>query len=251
MRVHRPAFAVLVAILALIPAVLAAADPDPGVAAKAPVKPGAQLNAGATEDRGAGAVAAEALSGVWSLDRNRSDDLVETLESYLARSAPAGGRDQGRGGSGGGMGGGMGGGRGGRGGMGGSMNDPSDVGSHPGREGRQAGDPEAGPQAMAAAFDQVLISRDGEAIEIMDGSDRTVRWIPDGRTSTRETRRGAVVEQAWWDGGVLVLATRGGPVDITRRLRPGDDGRSLEVDVVFGRAGTSDTARAHLVYTGY
>jgi len=200
------------------------------------------------------------LTGVWILDTKASDDL-KAFAKALGSLLPAGGQ-RGTGGPGGGMGGpggGMGGpppggGKGGSGaGMDGRM--PADEmgsgaeGPHETTRGGQgsAGGPGAG---LARAAQQLLISVDGDALEIVDATDRSMIWVPDGVVHAQAGPGGRELScRAEWQNGVLILEQLGGPLTSSRRLQLSDDGQRLVVELsVLGADGEPVTA--HLEYAG-
>ncbi len=199
------------------------------------------------------------LTGVWNLDAKASDDL-KAFAKRVGSLMPGGGRPGGMGGPGGGMGGpggGMGGPGGGMGGPGGARGGgmPADElgsgaenqGGQAPREGQGSGGPGAG---LARAAQQLLISGDGETIEIVDGAERSETWVPDGASHTQKGPGDQTLSRrAAWQGGVLVLEQFGGPLSVTRRLRLDDAGKRLLVDLsVLDADGKPVTA--HLVYAG-
>jgi hypothetical protein len=161
------------------------------------------------------------LSGVWTLDPKASDDLkafTKTLESLR----PSGGRRD-------------------TGGPGGGQGE-----SVRGGEGARGG-PGAG---IAKGALQLLISVDGEAIEIVDAAERTETWVPDGEARAPEGPGGRrATHRAVWQEGVLVLEQLGGPLTLTRRLRLSDDGQRLLVDLSVSEA-EGKSVTAHLEYVG-
>jgi hypothetical protein len=196
------------------------------------------------------------LTGVWNLDAKASDDL-KAFAKQVGSLLPAGGRPGGPGGGMGSPGGGMGGPGGGMGGPGGARgggmpadelgSDAENQGGPPPRGGQGSGGPGAG---LARAAQQLLISADGEAIEIVDGAERSETWVPDGASHTQKGPGDqALSRRAAWQDGVLALEQLGGPLSVTRRLRLDDGGRRLLVELsVLDADGKPVTA--HLVYEG-
>jgi hypothetical protein len=219
------------------------------------------------------------LSGVWNLDAGASDDL-KAFAKKLGSLQPAGG-ERGMGGPGGGMGGpggGMGGPGGGMGGPGGGMGGPgggmSGPGGGRGRPGGGAGGrmpadelgsgaedsrdappadrgPGGGPgSGLAKAAQQLLISADGDALEIVDGAERSETWVPDGEVHAQAGPGGREsTRRAAWRDGALVLEQFGGPLSLSRRLQLSADGRRLLVDLT-AVAADGKPVTAHLEYVG-
>lgn len=217
------------------------------------------------------------FTGVWNLDAKASDDL-KAFGKKLGPIAPAGGPGgrEGRGGGAGGPGGAMGGpggmggpgsggmggpGGGGMGGPGGGMGRPGGRGGG-GAAGRmpadELGSAEGGSERspggsglmFAKAAQQLLISTDGGAIEIVDGAERTERWLPAGASPSQPGAGGPGPSGlATWQDGVLVLVQSGGPFSLTRRLRLVDGGKRLLVDL-NGLGSDGKAVTAHLEYTG-
>ena len=193
------------------------------------------------------------LTGVWNLDEFASDDLQEDLEMLMKHLRLQ--RDQARRGTSGGQS--TKGGHGGRNnlgtmdnqhqsGHGNSMGNPADQ-SH----GDHDGDPGEGARQLINSLDQLLITVYGADVEIMDGTDQTRIWTPGGGPVSREGPGGTVIDQAWWDDDVLVLATSGGQVGFTRRLQLTGGGRTLVAEIVVTVPGTAQRIEARMVYTGY
>jgi hypothetical protein len=213
------------------------------------------------------------LSGVWNLDPGASDDL-KAFAKKLGPLLPAGGERGmgGPGGGGGGPGGGMGEGPGGgMGGPGGGMGGPGGGMGRPGGRagGRMPADelgsgaedsqepapagrgPAGGPgSGLARAAQQLLISVDGEAIEILDGAERSETWVPDGEVHAQAGPGGRESSRrAAWRDGALVLEQLGGPLSMSRRLQLSADGRRLLVDLT-AVAADGKPVTAHLEYAG-
>ena len=192
------------------------------------------------------------LNGVWNLDERAGDDVrsfAKQVSDVIAReqaqrqSLQAETEDDGM--SGGGFGGeertfgrgdGGGRGRGGRDGHGG----PRDRG----------GDADAKPGArLAAVLGQLLISGDGQTVEIMDGSDRSETYVADGEFHEDKGDRGHVTTRATWQGDTLVLERIGNPLTIVRRLRLAPQSARLVAEVSVQTA-SGQAVSAHLEYTG-
>lgn len=198
------------------------------------------------------------LTGVWNLDEYASDDLQAELETLMKHLRLQQDRAS-RGNQGGqrGKGGGGGGGRSGydnlgtmdnshQSGHGSSMGNPSDR-----ERGGHGGDSGATPRELINALDQLLITVNGADVEIMDGTDQTRIWTPGAGQVSREGPGGSLIDQAWWDGDVLVLATNGGQLGVTRRLHLADGGRALVAEITVTIPGSTQRIEARMVYTGY
>jgi hypothetical protein len=178
-------------------------------------------------------------SGVWNLDESVSDDLASAMAD--ARDKVMASRGGGRGGRG--RGGGMRGGPGGRGGgMGGGMRGPG------GGE-RPTGADAPEPRDLQTGLSQLLITRLEGDLEIMDGAERVTTWTPDGRAHTERTPRGKSTRTARWDGDVLELVGSDGRLTTTRRLRLGDDGKTLSVECTLALP-NGRSVSGTLVYRG-
>ena len=202
------------------------------------------------------------LTGVWNLDEYASVDFQAELELLMKHLRLQ--RDQANRGDSGGPsskhGTGGGGGHGNLGtmdnrhqsGHGSSMGNPGDNahGGH-GGHGGQDGDPGEAPRDLINALDQLLITINGADVEIMDGTDQTRIWTPGAGPVSREGQGGSVMDQAWWEDDVLVLATTGGQLGVTRRLHLAGGGRTLVAEFTVTVPGTSQSLEARMVYAGY
>ena len=198
------------------------------------------------------------LTGVWNLDEYASDDFQAELELLMKHLRLQ--QDQAnRGGSGGpsskqGTGSGGGHGQGNLGtmdnrhqsGHGSSMGNPAD---NP--HGGHGGDSGEAPRDLINSLDQLLITINGADVEIMDGTDQTRIWTPGAGPVSREGPGGSVMDQAWWEDDVLVLATTGGQLSVTRRLHLEGGGRTLVAEFTVTVPGTSQRIEARMVYAGY
>jgi hypothetical protein len=188
------------------------------------------------------------VTGIWNIDRSRSDDLAAQLEGLREqmKDRRGGGRpSDARGRRGGGMGCPVGRGRmGGMGGMGGGMR-RGGAGSA-GHEGG-AGMPE--PRDLAQAWSQLLIVRSDDALAITDGAEVTRHWDPDGEIYSERTPRAERTRRAWFDGDILVLESAGDGPRMTRRLSVAPDRSRLTVDYELQLPGDR-TLRGRLTYRG-
>jgi hypothetical protein len=196
------------------------------------------------------------LTGVWNLDENASVDLQAQMDQLMVeiREQMAQKRGSGGGGRGGGMGGrggGMGGRGGGMGGSGGGMGGPGGGrGGPPSEEAGAEAPGRTGTRDLATAMRQLLITVNGDQIEIMDGTDQTRVWTPDGQPVVAEGRGGGPTEVASWDGETLVLKTKGGRMDVERRLHLAAGGKQLVADVTITVPQFDKTVQGRLVYAG-
>lgn len=189
------------------------------------------------------------LTGVWNLDENASDDLQAQMDQLMDEireqmAQKRGSRGGGRGGGMGGRGGGMGGSGGGMGGPGGGRGGP------PSEEAGAEAPGRTGTRDLATAMRQLLITVNGDQIEIMDGTDQTRVWTPDGQPVVAEGRGGGPTEVASWDGETLVLKTKGGRMDVERRLHLAAGGKQLVADVTITVPQFDKTVQGRLVYAG-
>jgi len=189
------------------------------------------------------------LSGVWNLDYQSGEEFAEKMDAVMEEvrqqmSQRGGG---GQGGRGGGGKGGRGMGHGGGGGVYGDEVGPSG-GQHPQND---RGMTEEGGRDLEQALSQLLIIVYEGQIEIMDGSDVTIIWKPDGKPMVQEAPHGNIARTAHWDKEVLVLETRGGRMNTTRRLHLSEQGKRLDVEVAVEIPATRQSVRATLTYHGY
>lgn len=112
------------------------------------------------------------------------------------------------------------------------------------------GDADAKPGArLAAVLRQLLISGDGQTVEIMDGSDRSATYVADGEFHADKSARGNVTLRATWQDDTLVLERIGNPLTIVRRLRLAPQPARLLVEVSVQTASGQEMS-AHLEYSG-
>lgn len=173
------------------------------------------------------------VTGVWNLDSDASDDIAAALAALRDRNPggrPEGGRGGGRG---------MGGGR------------PGGGRGRPGGDALEGAPRRGNPpdtRDLARRLSQMLISHLDGGIEEVDGADRTVVWIPDGKPRTVAGQGGEVVLTARWEGATLCLERVEGERSVTRRVSRLDEVTlSVEVSV---RAPAGGVVRGRLVYRG-
>jgi hypothetical protein len=173
------------------------------------------------------------LSGTWSFNQDKSDDIAAIMRKARGGSPPGGGRHPG--------------GRGG-GGRGGGMNPGNRA---PAGE-RNPDQEELKQRALQARreYQHFQIFQEGDEFDLTNGLDITQSYFTDGRDIKVWTQQGETLATASWQGPVLMM--RWQPSEQapgrTRRFQLSEDGNTLTVTEERQLPGQDQPVKIRLVY---